>query len=87
MLIFGPLVALPAVAAIAFPIFLLLWRLRFMSLWHVLLGAVFSSLLALAILSFSFGSAPSTADTLSFCYIGACAGAVFWLSGIRGNEP
>lgn len=87
MLIIGSFVAIPAVAVIALPLFLLFRRLCWMSWWQIVLGGTLSSVLTDLALEFSFNSAHSFGTIGLFCYMGACAGLVFWLVGVRGNEP
>jgi lysylphosphatidylglycerol synthetase-like protein (DUF2156 family) len=87
MLLFGSLIAIPAVVVIALPLFLFMRHLHWTRWWQIALGAAVSSMLAGLVLALSLKSPPSFGNVGMFCCIGLCAAIVFWLVGVRGNEP
>lgn len=84
---FGSLIAIPSVIAFGVPLYLALRKLGWLTWWHQLLGGFIGGLFSAVALHLLSSSTELFGTLIMLGGLGAVAGVVFWLCGLRRPNP
>ncbi|WP_409526357.1 hypothetical protein [Nitrincola sp. MINF-07-Sa-05] len=85
VLLFGSFSAIYASAFVVLPVLLVIGRSRSVNWWRITLGGCIASAVIILAVVIAPLNRLDTGLIGLFGYVGACAGIVFWLVGVRGN--
>ena len=86
-LTFGSLIAFPSVVAFGVPLYLAFRKFGLLTWWQVLLGGCLAGLFSAVALKLLSSSTQLSGTLVMFGGLGAVAGVVFWVCGVRRPNP